>query len=409
MEFGTGSRTILKNEMKLHFDAISVNEAFARVAVAAFVAPLNPTMEELSDIKTAVSEAVTNAIIHGYDEEFSGKDQDVCPQVYLQCRISEDVLYVEVEDKGKGIEDIDRAMEPLFTTKPEMDRSGMGFAFMEAFMDDLEVISAPFQGTLVRMQKKLGTIPWIRQEDEKMVDNSVLIKKARAGEKEAREVLIEQNLGLVRHIVKRFLGRGYEAEDLFQIGVIGLIKAIDKFDTEYDVKFSTYAVPLITGEIKRFIRDDGMIKVSRNLKENGIKIKMAREKLAGKYGREPSIDEVAKEAFLTVEEVVLAMEANVQVESIYKSVYQSDGNELFMVDQLADESGNAHEEVLNHLLVNQLLNGLGKEEQKLIILRYYQDKTQMEVAKVLGISQVQVSRLEKKILLGMRQKMKGDV
>lgn len=242
-----------------------------------------------------------------------------------------------------------------------------------------------------------------------MVDNSVLIKKARAGEKEAREVLIEQNLGLVRHIVKRFLGRGYEAEDLFQIGVIGLIKAIDKFDTEYDVKFSTYAVPLITGEIKRFIRDDGMIKVSRNLKENGIKIKMAREKLAGKYGREPSVDEVAKEAFLTVEEVVLAMEANVQVESIYKSVYQSDGNELFMVDQLADESGNAHEEVLNHLLVNQLLNGLGKEEQKLIILRYYQDKTQMEVAKVLGISQVQVSRLEKKILLGMRQKMKGDV
>ena len=242
-----------------------------------------------------------------------------------------------------------------------------------------------------------------------MVDNSVLIKKARAGEKEAREVLIEQNLGLVRHIVKRFLGRGYEAEDVFQIGVIGLIKAIDKFDTEYDVKFSTYAVPLITGEIKRFIRHDGMIKVSRNLKENGIKIKMAREKLAGKYGREPSIDEVAKEAFSTVEEVVLAMEANVQVESIYKSVYQSDGNELFMVDQLADESGNAHEEVLNHLLVNQLLNGLGKEEQKLIILRYYQDKTQMEVAKVLGISQVQVSRLEKKILLGMRQKMKGDV
>ena len=242
-----------------------------------------------------------------------------------------------------------------------------------------------------------------------MVDNSVLIKKARAGEKEAREVLIEQNLGLVRHIVKRFLGRGYEAEDLFQIGVIGLIKAIDKFDTEYDVKFSTYAVPLITGEIKRFIRDDGMIKVSRNLKENGIKIKMAREKLAGKYGREPSIDEVAKEAFLTVEEVVLAMEANVQVESIYKSVYQSDGNELFMVDQLADESGNAHEEVLNHLLVNQLLNGLGKEEQKLIILRYYQDKTQMEVAKFLVIIQFQVSSLEKKILLGMRQKMKGDV
>lgn len=238
-----------------------------------------------------------------------------------------------------------------------------------------------------------------------MVENSVLIEKARAGEKEAREVLIEQNLGLVHHIVKRFLGRGYEAEDLFQIGVIGLIKAIDKFDTEYQVKFSTYAVPLITGEIKRFIRDDGMIKVSRTLKENGMKAMHARESLAGKLGRDPTVEEVASEAALSVEEVMLALEANVQVDSIYKSVYQNDGNEIFMVDQLADKSGSAHEEVLNHLLVNQLLDGLGGEEQKLIILRYYQDKTQTEVAKMLGISQVQVSRMEKRILLGMRQKM----
>ena len=238
-----------------------------------------------------------------------------------------------------------------------------------------------------------------------MVENSVLIEKARAGEKEAREVLIEQNLGLVRHIVKRFLGRGYEAEDLFQIGVIGLIKAIDKFDTGYQVKFSTYAVPLISGEIKRFIRDDGMIKISRNLKENGIKIGHAREMLAGKLGREPSLDEVAEETALGVEDVVLALEANVQVESIYKSVYQNDGNEIFMVDQLADKSESAHEEVLNSLLIHQLLDGLEKEEQKLIILRYYQDKTQTEVARMLGISQVQVSRMEKRILLGMRQKI----
>lgn len=241
-----------------------------------------------------------------------------------------------------------------------------------------------------------------------MVENSVLIERARAGEKEAREVLIEQNLGLVHHIVKRFLGRGYEAEDLFQIGVIGLIKAIDKFNMEYEVKFSTYAVPLITGEIKRFIRDDGMVKVSRNLKENGMRVKHAAERLAGRLGRDASIEEVAKEAALTVEEVVLAMEANVQVESIYKSVYQNDGNEIFMVDQLADKNGSAHDEVLNHLLVHQLLQGLEKEEQQLIILRYYQDKTQTEVAKVLGISQVQVSRMEKRILLGMRQKIISD-
>ncbi len=238
-----------------------------------------------------------------------------------------------------------------------------------------------------------------------MTENAVLIERAQAGEKEAREVLIEQNLGLVHHIVKRFLGRGYEAEDLFQIGVIGLIKSIDKFNTDYDVKFSTYAVPLITGEIKRFIRDDGMVKVSRTLKENGMRVKYARERLGSSLNREPTLAEVAKEAALTVEEVVLAMEANVQVESIYKSVYQNDGNEIFMVDQLADENQNEQESVLNHLLVKQLIGDLPKKEQKLIRLRYYQEKTQTEVARALGISQVQVSRLEKKILLDMRQKM----
>lgn len=241
-----------------------------------------------------------------------------------------------------------------------------------------------------------------------MAENSVLIDRAHAGEKEAREVLTTQNLGLVHHIVKRFLGRGYEAEDLFQIGVIGLLKAIDKFDTSYDVKFSTYAVPLITGEIKRFIRDDGMVKVSRNLKENGMRVKYARERLNGKLGREPTLEEVAQEAALDVEEVVLAMEANIQVESIYKSVYQSDGNEIFMVDQLADKRSSGQEEVLNHLVIRQLIEGLGEQEQKLITLRYYQDKTQTEVARVLGISQVQVSRMEKKILLGMRQMITGE-
>lgn len=238
-----------------------------------------------------------------------------------------------------------------------------------------------------------------------MSENAVLIRKAQSGEKKAREVLIEQNLGLVHHIVKRFLGRGYDAEDLFQIGVIGLIKSIDKFDTSYDVKFSTYAVPLITGEIKRFLRDDGMVKVSRTLKENGMKVRYAAERLGSKLNREPTLAEVAREAELTNEEVVMAMEANVQVESIYKSVYQNDGNEIFLVDQLADEKQNEQELVLNHMVLSQLIGGLSQKEQKLIKLRYYQDKTQTEVAKVLGISQVQVSRLEKKILLDMRQRM----
>lgn len=241
-----------------------------------------------------------------------------------------------------------------------------------------------------------------------MAETAVLIRRAQAGEKEAREVLIEENLGLVHHIVKRFLGRGYEAEDLFQIGVIGLIKAIDKFNVAFEVKFSTYAVPLIAGEIKRFIRDDGMVKVSRTLKENGIRVKYAIERLSNELNRDPTLKEVAEEAALTVEEVVLAMEANVQVESIYKSVYQNDGNEIYMVDQLADEGRDEQETLLNHLLIKQLLKGLSENEQKLIILRYYQDKTQTEVAKLLGISQVQVSRMEKKILLGMRDKIGGQ-
>ena len=153
-------------EMTMEFDSSSSNESFARVAVAAFAARLDPTMDEITDIKTAVSEAVTNAIIHGYDSEFDRENhREEKNQVYLHCIIEDDVLEVEVRDKGKGIENIEQAMEPLFTTKPELDRSGMGFAFMEAFMDDLEVISGPGYGTSVVMKKKLGTTSWILQEE----------------------------------------------------------------------------------------------------------------------------------------------------------------------------------------------------------------------------------------------------
>lgn len=175
-----------KNEMAMEFDAISSNESFARVAVAAFITPLNPTMEEISDIKTAVSEAVTNAIIHGYENVYGyennhgyesnhvySRQGDMTPvhlkiregKVYLRCRIERGVLYIEVEDKGVGIEDLERAMEPLYTSKPELERSGMGFAFMEAFMDDLEVESKPLCGTIVRMQKKLCSGEWIHREE----------------------------------------------------------------------------------------------------------------------------------------------------------------------------------------------------------------------------------------------------
>ncbi len=237
-----------------------------------------------------------------------------------------------------------------------------------------------------------------------MEEVSVLIAKSQAGDKNAREVLIENNLGLVHHIVKRFLGRGHDAEDLFQIGSIGLMKAIDKFDLSYDVKFSTYAVPMISGEIKRFLRDDGMVKVGRTLKENGFKVKIAREKLTQRLGREPHIQEVAAEAQLTEEEVVMAMEAGAEVESIYQSVYQSDGSEIYLVDKLVSEDRDK-EELLNHMLLEQLLQELDEKERELINMRYFQEQTQTEVAKRLGISQVQVSRLEKRILIRMRARI----
>ena len=237
-----------------------------------------------------------------------------------------------------------------------------------------------------------------------MEEVSVLIARSQAGDKEAREVLIEKNLGLVHHIVKRFLGRGYDAEDLFQIGSIGLIKAIDKFDLSYDVKFSTYAVPMISGEIKRFLRDDGMVKVGRTLKENGYRVKTAREKLSQQLGREPHIREVAQATGLALEDVVMAIEAGAEVESIYQSVYQSDGSEVYLVDKLVSED-REKEKLLNHMLLRQLLEELNDKERELIWLRYFQDKTQTEVARKLGISQVQVSRLEKRILIRMRAKV----
>jgi len=238
------------------------------------------------------------------------------------------------------------------------------------------------------------------------MDAIQLIEAAHQGDKEARDRLVMENVGLIWSIVRRFSGRGHELEYLFQIGSIGLIKAIDKFDPAFEVRFSTYAVPMITGEIKRFLRDDGMVKVSRTLKENGWKIKQASEKITREFGREATLEEIAEMTGIDKEDIVMAMEANVEVESIYKSVYQSDGNEIYLVDKLPEKKDD-NEKLLNHMLLEQLIGELGEEERTLIHLRYFQDKTQVEVAKNLGISQVQVSRMEKRILIRMREKLQS--
>lgn len=241
-----------------------------------------------------------------------------------------------------------------------------------------------------------------------MEEVEVLIAKSQQGDKNAREVLTLKNLGLVHAIVRRFLGRGVDQEDLFQIGTIGLMKAIDHFDLGYEVKFSTYAVPLISGEIKRFLRDDGPVKVSRTLKEQGLKVALARQKLQGRMGREPTLEEIAGECGLSLEEIVAATEADYQVESIYAPMYQKDGNEVLLMDTLGQED-KEKEMLLNHLLLQQLMEELSETESQLIKMRYFQDKTQTEVAGCMGISQVQVSRMEKKILLAMRAKVQEKI
>ena len=234
-----------------------------------------------------------------------------------------------------------------------------------------------------------------------MEQTIALIERSHQGDKEARDKLVEYNLGLVWNIVKRYTGRGYDAEDLFQIGSIGLIKAIDKFNTDYEVKLSTYAVPMISGEIKRFLRDDGMVKISRSIKENSWKVRKAREKLAQKLGREATIEEISVECKLTKDEIIMAADADMEIESIYKGNVSADGSEYYLADKLADKE-DAHEELVNHLLIEKLISDLNDQEKELIKLRYYESKTQTQVAKVLHISQVQVSRMEKKVLCKMR-------
>lgn len=234
-------------------------------------------------------------------------------------------------------------------------------------------------------------------------DWRVSIEKAQNGDKEARDALVTANVGLIYMVLKRFSNRGYEQEDLFQIGVIGLIKAVDKFDLSRDLSFSTYAVPMIIGEIRRFLRDDGMIHVSRQVKDNARKIAMAKEKLRKMKSTDLTMEDLMKETALSMEEIVCAMEATTEVESIYQPLTgQKDGGALLIADQLED-TRKSETELINRITVSQMLDSLKENERRLIELRYMEGKTQSESAKLLGMNQVAVSRLEKKILLFLRQ------
>jgi RNA polymerase sporulation-specific sigma factor len=232
------------------------------------------------------------------------------------------------------------------------------------------------------------------------MDTLTLINRAHQGDKLARDKILIENTGLIWSIVRRFLNRGHEGEDLFQIGCIGMLKAIDRFDTEFDVAFSTYAVPMIAGEIRRFIRDDGIVKISRKIKENQMKIMHQREIYINEKKQEPTIEELEKVCDLTKEEIVMAMDASRNVESIDKEMYSKDSAYTLM--DLAEDDTNIEETILNKIMVQQLMDMLESKERKIINLRYFKNKTQSQVAKEMGMTQVQVSRLEKKILNSMR-------
>ncbi|MDY4114699.1 SigF/SigG family RNA polymerase sporulation sigma factor [Blautia sp. HCP3S3_D9] len=231
-----------------------------------------------------------------------------------------------------------------------------------------------------------------------------LIIKSQQGDKEARDTLFEENAGLVYSVAKRFLGRGVEMEDLVQIGSIGLLKAIDHFDRSYDVRFSTYAVPMILGEIRRYLRDDGILKVSRSLKENCVRIYSAREKLEKELGREPVLEEIAAAAELSVEEALISLESGAEVESLHKIIYQGDGNDISLMDRL-QEKENGQDLALNRIFLDEILQKLKVKERQLIYMRYFKDMTQTEIAAELGISQVQVSRMEKRILKQLKEQL----
>jgi len=229
-----------------------------------------------------------------------------------------------------------------------------------------------------------------------------LIALSQAGDTVARDTLVNCNIRLVWSVVQRFLNRGYEPEDLFQIGCIGLLKSVDKFDLSYDVKFSTYAVPMIIGEIQRFLRDDGTLKVSRSLKEQANKVRKTKDELSKRLGRLPTIKEVADELEISPEDVVFAQEANKPPASIHETVFENDGDPITLIDQISDDS---EERWFDKLALNEAINALNERERLIVYLRYFRDQTQSEVASRLGISQVQVSRLEKKILKSIKDQI----
>ena len=247
----------------------------------------------------------------------------------------------------------------------------------------------------------------VRKEDFNYNDNTELIKLAKSGNDEAMNKLVEVNTPLVSSICKKFMNRGYEYEDIFQIGSMGLVKAINNFDSSFNVKFSTYAVPMIIGEIKRFLRDDGMIKVSRNTKILAKKLHYDKETLVKELNREPTIDELAAFSNVDKEDIVFALESVNNMQYLYDTIHQDEGTPVLLIDKLS-ESPDEDNNMIDKIALKEAINSLDIKSKEIIMLRYFKDKTQIQVAKMLGISKVQVSRIEKKVLVLMRKYLEDE-
>ena len=244
----------------------------------------------------------------------------------------------------------------------------------------------------------------VKKEKVSYEDNLQLIPLAKEGNTEALNKLIEATLPLVTSISKKFTNRGYEYEDIYQIGCMGLVKAIKNFDEKYNVKFSTYAVPMIIGEIKRFLRDDGMIKVSRNVKSLAKKLHFDKEALTKELNREPTVEELAQFSGMDKEEILFALESSASMQYLYEVIHQDDGSPVLLIDKLS-ENAIEDKNITEKLALKEALRNLDTKSRQIIVLRYFKDKTQIQVAKMLGISQVQVSRIEKKVLQEMRKQL----
>ncbi|CCJ34234.1 RNA polymerase sporulation sigma factor SigF [Caloramator australicus] len=243
----------------------------------------------------------------------------------------------------------------------------------------------------------------------KLMDNQEevyqLILRSQNGDKEAQDILVKNNLGLVNLVIKRFVNMGFEYEDLFQIGCIGLVKAIKNFKVEQNVKFSTYAVPMILGEVRRHLRDDGFIKFSRSMKDTAKKVKHTKEKLFKELGREATIEEIAQELCITTEDVLLSLESISGPEYLYDTIHQDDGSPILLIDRISEDE-NSEEDHIDKIALKDVIDKLEPKQRQVIILRYFKDLTQSQVAKMLGISQVQVSRIEKKVLNYIKESLK---